>query len=199
MKIKINNKWFSLIELVISMVILTTILVFLVIYIGDLLINISKSNEKANIEISITEFKNQIYSKSNLYSSSSIIIDQESDVLLFSNIDNSKWVIIWVVDINTMKLDINNDIYWNKKIWFYELSETQLTDILWDNIKANDLIFFNDKLYDFQVKNLEIIQYNTWTLNDSYINIITNYNPWLVWNNWNWINKEDLYKINITF
>lgn len=193
-----KNKWFTIVEIMIYTFILTIILIPMFSFITDIFDTINQTQEKNEIEVSLWEFENAFLSYVNQYSEKSIIEWSWSDILFLKNINNSKWLLLWNISRDNMKLDSNKNIYWEKSIWLYNLSSNQINDILNNSWSVYNLEFFKDKLYNFYVKDIDIQKFNSWTIINVDINIIKSFNNSFLWQDWNQV-PNNLYKVNITF
>ena len=159
----INKNWFTLIEVLISTLISAFILAIIFKFLFVIYDEID--NNINNIKYLNTTYviKNEIEKYSLLYTTGSILIDNDwADVFLFKNEENTKWVLLSIVDRDTKKISTNTWIYENKTLWFRMISDNEIIDIQ-ENINViYDFEFMNDMLIsDLYIWYLDIKKYNT--------------------------------------
>lgn len=207
MKIYNKNSWFTFVEILLSTVISVTILIFTFSFLADTMDNLASSDKKSKILVSFYDIVNSINNYKNVYLTWSILINNLaaswSDILVLKDTNWSAWVVFWVVDRNSMKLEswalFNN---YNYKIFAYkEISSGQLTTITWTPTEVYKLDFTNDHLFSFPVKLFQAEYFNTWSVLDIKLDVLVNYNSWFSGQLWNNIPNTayELYKINLDF
>ena len=203
-EIFMNKNWMTLVELVISITISATLFAFVFVFITDSLEWLHDSNVKTKIMDNIFNTKNKIarYVKWG-YISNNIIWTWwiSNKVLYLKTEDDLKWVIFWIVNSRTMKLQ-DYDVYWNNNIWYRDLSDTEVLNVDLDNSLIYDMIFFKDKIIDDSIiKSFNPELYNSDVLIDLNIEYLENFNESLIWKTFSgtFINKEEIYKTNLIF
>lgn len=184
MKFIIWKKALTLVELVISITISSIVLLIIMTFIADSIETVVESNEKTKVFDNIFEFKDKFWRFSRWgYFNNSILLDNTAgtwnDVILLKNIDSSEWIIFWVVDVATMKLETNAGYkYYGKKVLGYrKLTASEITGIESVPISVYDLIFFPDKLFqNLKVKDFQVDFYNSQTILDINIELFLYYN-----------------------
>lgn len=199
-----NKKWLTLIELIISVTISAILFSIVFVFITDSLDWLKDSNVKTKIMDNIFNTKNKIsrYVKSG-YIDNNIIWTWwlSNKVLYLKTEDWEKWVIFWILNSKNMKLQSYNT-YWYNNIWYRDLSATEVVSIDSDNSKVYDLIFQNDKIIgDSMVLSFDPELYNSGSIINLNIDYIENFNDSFVWKNIKdiFLNKDDIYKINLIF
>jgi hypothetical protein len=109
---------------------------------------------------------------------------------------------LWVVDKASMKLAKNSTypFYTEKILWYRELTDANITEILWDANKIYEYKFFQDKVFDdLLVKSFQAEIYNTGAILDIDIYLNTDFSSELLWSEWSGLSQEWIYKINLNF
>lgn len=200
---QIWNKWFTIIELIISIAISALIISWLSYFTLKLNTSILSSQNKTLLYANIVEFMETLKNKRNIYLSWTVLIDTNEwewfDVLLFTNKKQNKWILIWVVNVNSMKLDNNYFVYSNKVLWIKFVTNTQITNILNNTWTSYNLKFSEYDIYNnLQIQNFQIIKYNSWKILEANMQFEEAYNYWYSWFNIKNIpKKEDFIDIKI--
>ena len=199
-----NKKWLTLVELVVSITISAILFSFVFVFITDSIDWIHDSNTKTNIMDNVFNTKDKI----SRYVEWGYIINNviwtwwiSNKVLYLTNSDYSEWVIFWIVDSDTMKLQ-SVDLYWINNLWYRELSPTEILTIESDESKVYDLFFYQDKIIDDSIiKSFEPVLYNWGIIIDVNIEYLEFFNEELIWKSFSgtFIDKEHIYKVNLVF
>lgn len=199
-----NKKWLTLVELIIAITISAILFSFLFIFISDSIDSLNTSNAKTQIMDNIFNTKNKIarYIKS-WYISNNIIGTWwiSNKVLYLKTEDEKLWVIFWIINIDTMKLQ-NYNTYWRNYIWYRDLSNKEVEEINLDNSKIYDMIFHRDKIIDWWiVKSFNPELYNSGGIINLDIEYLNNLNESLIWESFSgiYINKDEIYKTSLVF
>jgi len=199
-----NKKWLTLVELIISVTISAVLFWFVFVFITDSLEWLQDSNTRTRIMDNIFNTKNKIsrYIKSG-YVWNEVIWTWwiSNKVLYLKTEDNSRWVIFWIVNSDSMKLQDYN-IYWKNNIWFRDLSWKEVADVYLDNSKVYSMIFHQDKIIDNSIiKSFEPELYNSGSIINLDIEYIKSYNDSYLWKDFSniFINKDLIYKTNLIF
>ena len=196
------NYWLTLVELVISIGISTVIFLWVFSFMSEWLIQIDDSNNKTKIVDQVFSFNYELNKFIRWwYTTYSKIWTSNNSVLLLKNIENSKWLIFWVVNKDDMKLQ-ENYIYWNNIIWYRYLSEQEVVDVEADESKIYTLKFQKDKLFDLiLVKDFNIEFYNSDEIIDLYLSTFTFNNIKQYWKSltWFYLGSWDLLEFNFNF
>lgn len=205
--LKIKNKAFTFVELIvasfISSIILTSVFYFISLNVDQIV----ESNKKTEFFNSIYDFRDKVLYFSNIYNSGTMIMDREtwtwSDVILLTWVNSSDWILIWVVDENIMKLERNNfayRTYYNKCLWYRNVSWSEISQIMSDPLSVYNLQFFQDKIFPpLKVNDAQFSLYNSWTIINMDLVLSPNYNKSLMWKNWSDLKWEEYYKLNLNF
>lgn len=202
-----NKNGLTFIELVISISISAVVMIIISYFISDSINILTLSNKKAetlwkyyNIYDIISEYKNN-------YNVWETIIDNTywswNDIALITNIDNTKWVLLWIIDKDTMKLESGSlfSTYWNKVLWYKELTLSELYNIKTSTWNVFSLSFDNASFFDAPIKNFQTDFFNSWSIFQFNMDLLLGYNLNYVWKLWKDIPSDNyyLYKINFIF
>lgn len=193
-----KNKAFTLIELVISILIISII----VVGVSTLLIKISKNIQDGNIKneiyFSLKEFHNDSYLFS--YSSWKVLTWA---LLLYSS---SWWYLIWgYEDINwwmNYKLSTDNDRYKKKYFWYFRIQANTLSWIINGNLNYSNTYFNDGVVYSKLLLNdFKVESYNSGTIFNIDLYILKKYQTEFEWMDLKsiFIPKEDILKVNYNF
>lgn len=203
-----NNKWFTIMEVVIAISISTLIIIWLSFFIWEINYKIISSQKKWNIYIEINDFIDKMWVKKNLYWSSSIFTqNQNYNALLMTNLLQNSWILIWVVnfDYNSpyyLKLDpdSNKNIYNKKVLAMKQLTESQVSQIITNSWSIFSINFFEDNLYpNLLTKSFNLSDYNSWSIIEMKISFYENYLNGYLWKNLSEIPEIKYYDITLNF
>ena len=195
---------FTLIELVVSIVISTIVLVIVFGFTWDTIANLVDINRKSDSLQGVYSLTTIMSSHKWKYIIPDVLIQKDfwtgHDVLYLKDPADKWWVLWAVIDSETLQIedDDNYDYYGDKVVWYRLLSESDITAIDTDSSVVYDYSFFEDKIFHaFKIKEFQLELYNSGALIESNIEIIPHYKKDL--NNLRWpdISKDDLIKINI--
>jgi len=122
------KKAFSLVELIIAIVISSIVLLLIFTLISSSIEDISYSVDESGFFTSYNELSSKLGEYKHLYTSWTVLIDNDywtwSDILILDNWVWTKWVIFWIVNKQTMKVELNwlYLYYGDKVIWYRGLS-----------------------------------------------------------------------------
>jgi hypothetical protein len=98
-----------------------------------------------------------------------------NSVLYLKKYDLSEWLIIWIVDINTKKLQ-EHYTYGDNYLWYKYVSSWAMVSLDADNSLVYDQIFSNDKIFQWlRMKDFVVENYNGWDIIDIYFSVINLY------------------------
>lgn len=203
-----NKKWFTFVELIVSLfiswIVLTGIFYFIAVNVDEIV----SSNKKTEFFNEFYDFRDKILEFSNFYHSWQIIVDNASgtwsDVLLLQNIDWSEWIIVWVVaPPSVLKLEEKvtaYQSYYAKSLGYRNVSQSEIATILSNSWAIYNLRFFKDKVFpQLVVKDLQMDLYNSGTIINLDIELVSDYNKSLEWKTWDKLKWEQYFKINLNF
>lgn len=206
---KLLNRWFTLAELLISVVIGSTVLVFVFSFVTDAISWLAETNEQTKVINEFYEFLTKMDNYKNTYTTGSLVYDfpwnAGFDILMLKNPDDSAWVLIWVVDSQNLKLTPTGEYgnYTNRIVWFRDLTATNISDITATPSTVYDLTFFEDKVYrKLVLKDFQSDYYNTGSILDIELSAVLRYKSGLEWTPWNKIPYEenvDLFSVDLNF
>jgi hypothetical protein len=112
--------------------------------------------------------------------------------LYLKKTDLSAWILVWIVDSSTRKIQ-KNYVYWDNFIGYRELSQSEVNEI--DNNKSLvfDKIFQNDKLFlNLRAKDFKPELYNSWEIINLHFSIVKRFDKNLFWTDFASLNIEDI-------
>lgn len=201
-------KWFTLIELLISITISTLVIYWF----SQLYINISDSiafsQRKIIIYNDVKDFMTKLSYSTVSYSSWFIISSSDKfDTLVLTNSWNENWYLLWVFDCNNktginLKLASNNVVYDSNCFWYFPLKKDQINNLISDSGSVYTSSFNAGIIYEnllsksFTVK--KYLPNNIFEINlDFFDKFYTNF----VWENTKTLNYDysKIIHINLNF
>ncbi len=192
-----NKNALTFVELIISVVITAIIFMMLYFYISNSINTINISNDKTDVVSQYYEVYNDLAEIKLKYNSWELILDNNiwswSDVLLLNNLDNTEWILFWIIDKKTSLLVLWNshEIYGEKVFWYKKLSLSEISKIksqVWD---LQNISFRNSKMYDSVLKDFQASFYNSWSILSLTFDFLAWYNK-----NYEWKKRKDINKNN---
>ncbi len=192
-----TNKWLTLVELLISISILTMIIVWIWVSMSLISDNLSKWN----IDI-------EIYNDANIFISESYLFRYNSWIILSWALllyDDKHWIVLWAFDYNKdnydFKLAATWALYSKQVFWYFNIEENTLSWILNNTISLYDLAYNNWKVFNNLIaKKSDIVRYNTWTLFSFNLDIFRwTYDKYEWLSKTTFIPKDDYIKLNFNF
>jgi len=193
--------WFTLIELVVSVLISVLLLGGIFYFMTDTLTGVSRSSSN-------TEFLWNIHALRDVFSDADleILIDNSSgsgsDILLIRNNSWDGWSIFGIVDNESKTLSSSGkiDVYHDSLLWVRDVSNSDITVLESSPEEVYDYIFFNDKiLQDIHVKDMQAIFYNSGSILDIEFTFFPSYQKNLNGDTWWEISQEDIFYYNVTY
>ncbi len=195
---------FTLIELIVSIVISTIVLVIVFGFTGDTIANLVDINRKSDALQWVYRLTTILSSHKWKYIVPEVIVDNSvwsgHDIFYMRDPGGNGWVLWGVIDSKTLQIEDNSVYpYYGDKVLAYRLlSAPEIAAIVADNSVVYDYDFFEDKIFDeFKTKEFQLELYNTWALIESNIQIIPHYKKELDNIEWQDIPKDDVIKINL--
>lgn len=186
-----TKKWFTVIELVVAITISATILIFVMSFIASTFSEISYSNKKTQLLVNLYDFENKIKNIREKYLSWTILIDNNSwtwsDIILIRTQaweTNESWYLIAQIEKDTLKIDPNSNIdnINEKYLALRKVNSLELNELIWNPSKVYDYNFNLDEIFEkVLLKDLQAVEYNSWTILEIEMDINLNYNPKLKW------------------
>ena len=147
----------TLVELVIAITISSIVLLFVVVYISDVLWLIWESRKATSNFVELQEISQTLQQLKYKYPVASIDSSAGVEVLILKNIEDTDWVAIWIVQSDTKQLSTTAEIqnYWQKFLARRFLLSTESSFDLnisfsgsefFPNISVKDVDF---EIYDF--------------------------------------------------
>lgn len=147
----------TLVELVIAITISSIVLLFVVVYISDVLWLIWESRKATSNFVELQKISQTLQDLKYKYPVATIDSSTGEEVLLLKNIENTDWVAIWIVQSDTKQLSTTAEIqnYWQKFLARRFLLSTESSfdsnisfsgSEFFPNISVKDVDF---EIYDF--------------------------------------------------
>jgi len=189
--------------MLISSIILTSVFFFIAQNVDE----INSSTNRTKFYSDFYNFRDKFIYYSNIYTSWSIIVDNTgstwNDILLLQNDLGTDWIIFWVVDENTMKLESKKtayNIYYNKSLWFKRVSWLELNAMKASTWYVYTIRFYEDNIYEqLKMRDLQMQMYNSWSIINVDLSILKEYNPEYMWWNWSTLKWQKFFKFNLNF
>jgi len=202
-----TNKWFTLVELIVSIILSSIILLFLMNFISKTFFEISYSKNKTKIISHIYDFENEIWDLREKYSSWIILINNEywiwSDVfLLKTNNDIEKWwILIAQVNLDWLLIDWKEqvDIIWNKALGLRKINKEELSDLSNNPDNVYTYKFNVDEVYkDIKIMDIQVDLFESWNIIEMSFFINPLYKKNQNWNRYSekWTNNIEKIVLN---
>lgn len=162
MKFFNKKNWFTLVELVVSMLIMSFILIIIVVFMSGSSKVLIEDNNLTHISQSMIKVKNTLDSVVSKWENEFEILKKPNtyDSILFMKSNLESGILVWVVDVNTKKLK-NAKTFWENRIWYRAVSKAELQDIFTNSWVIYDAIFQNDKIFELHtIKDFEAKRYS---------------------------------------
>lgn len=200
------KKALTLVELIITVTISTVLMIIITMFVTDSMNDLFDTNKRVEAIDNWFEFKNTItrlirgwYNDPTVLTWS--ITWMKNHVLYIKNYDLTEALLLWVVNIETRKLQQNYE-YWKNYLWYRFLSNSEMIEIDWDNSKIFEKEFFIDKVFNWMtIKDFKVDLYNWNEIIDMYFSIIKRNYDDMYWESFSWftIIPEDLMEFNLVF
>lgn len=193
-----NKKWFTLIELSVSMLIVSLVIFWVSTSLIKLSNNITDNNLKTEIFTQLKEFNYDSYlfnyNSWKILSGGLLLYWNNWWILIGSFSDENNW---YNYKYNTWFTN-----YSKKYFWYFKVKTNVFSWILNDSINYSTT-FFNDwKIFNkVLVKDIKLSSYNTWWVFELNLDIIKKYNSQNDWQKISdiFLSKDEILKINYNF
>ncbi len=207
MKFFKNKYGFTFVELVVAMFISSIVLTAVFYFIANSIDEITSSTKRTEFYNSFYEFRDKFLYFSNIYSSWNILVDNStsswSDIILLQNSMWTDGVLIWVVDQNIYRLESTAEKYnqyYNKSPWYRRLSEYEINLVKTNSGAIYDIEFTKNNTYDkVTVRDFQVYWYNSWTILNVDLTLMSDINESLVWQTWDNLRWQEFFKFNLNF
>jgi len=169
-----NKNAMTLVELIIWVFISTTIILIVTTFMTKSINELRVTNQTTKAIDSIFTLKDIIsrFDKWWLTSFDVYWTWWENSSFILENWDWTRWVLFWIVNNNTQKIQ-KEKIYGDNFIWYKLLSNKELSDVLTDSWVIYNYNFNRDKIFEWvRIKDFNAELYNNWTILDIYISVI---------------------------
>ncbi len=202
-----NKKWLTFIEVIISTVISVIVFIIIFSFVADSISNLSTSNRKAEVLSKFYDIYEIMWNYRNNFLSWSVVINNSiwswSDIALIKNINNSDWIIFWIIDKDTLKLESwsLSSTYWYRVFWYKRLSLSELSKIQANSAEVYNLSFKDAITFETPIKSFQADFFNSWSIFVVDLWMLLVYNSAYKWMLWSDIssNNYEVFKINFTF
>lgn len=195
---KIQKTWFTLIELSISVFILTIIIVWISFSITKISDNFSDTTIKTDIFQEIKDFNFDIslfqYNSWVIFTGGLLLYNDKSWILIGSFLDKNNGY--------DYTFSYNPNLYDKNYFWYFVLSQNVLSWVLNNTTNIKTLTYNNGKIYKkLAIKDLAISKYNTGKIFEIDINIFKRYFSDMTGKNKGeyFLKPEDYLKFNLNF
>jgi hypothetical protein len=204
---KNNLSWFTFVELIVSMVISSILLLSIFYFISANIEDIFLSNKKTWIYSSINDFRNEILPISSVYNSWTVIVNNPfwswSDILLLTSKIKNDGYLVWVIKNTKLELLYSDYIkYNNKSIWYTRISSWEIANIYANTWSLSTIIFNNDHIFSpLKIKDFHVDLYNSWSIINLEFSLLQNYSSNfddIIWSD-SRLKWTNFFKINLDF
>lgn len=178
-----NKKWFTLVELIISIAILGIIMFGTTTILLRVIADYNNNQSETLVYNDIKEFLNDSYKIE--YNSWLILswTTKNNSLLLYND---KWWVIIWVFSntwSNWEKVLSNSEfIYGSNYFWFHKINKINLNNLLSNNLLVENYKFNDWKTYkNLHLNKIKIWKYNDWKIFDINLTILKKFNTKYLW------------------
>lgn len=204
-----KKSWYTVIEIIVAIVISSFIILWLTGLLQKFNSEIFNIQSQTSTFSSLSNFRSDFNNYKFKYTKAINVVDNSSwyDVLLLMNTGSQRWIMVWVVDKTTgspnyFKLDpvSNYNIFWDKVLWIKELTTTQTQNALSNSGSVYSIVFNDSNLYsDVKVDSFIINAYNSWSVMDISMDILTKFYPSYIWKDKaSVVDSDSKYRVNIS-
>jgi len=195
-----NTKAFTIVELIVSILISVILLGGIFYFLSDTILGIARASSQS-------KFLKDFYSFTTILDTwnTEILHDYGAgsfDVAILKSIDDSSWVLIGVIDKDTMRLSALSKAwtYHNTLLWYRSLSASEIAAISGDGSIVYSYDFFPDKLfYNFNISEFQLQEYNSWNTMEMMLSIFTEYKKNLEGEDISLIPQNEVFDYSIVF
>jgi len=198
-----NKNAMTLVELIIWIMITSSVMIIVMTFMTTSLNELRVTNETTKTIDSIFTIKDIIarFDKWWLNYYSIYWTWWENNQFTLENWDATKWVLFWVVNNETKRIQ-KEKIYGDNFIWYRLLSEKELGDILVDSWVIYTYDFHRDKIFNWvRIKDFQAELYNSGAFLDIYMSTILVTDENNFWKNISELHfdKNDIAEFDFTF
>lgn len=205
-KQKTYDKWFTLVELIVAVIISSIVLTILMSFITTSMNEISYSNRQTEVLENINNFSTTMNNYKWSFEDVIVVIDNTaswSDTIMMTNEANNEWILVWIVWKDSLTLEdseIDFNTIYEKHLAIRELNALDISNIIATPGMVLGLSFNKDKLFDDLVmKDFQVELYNTWAVINIDLEVLINYKEGVDGENWDNITNDWVYSINMIF
>lgn len=175
----------TLIELITSLAISSVLFLIIFIFVTDSVEELTDNNVKIWSIDEAFDFKEEMGKFVRWWYSNAIVFtgitdpsytwttqDNQNNVLYLKKVNLSEWLLVWVVNLNSRKLQ-RNYVYGDNFLWYRYLTPTEMTEIDSNSWAIFDKEFFDDHIYkNIRIRDFKADIYNGGDLIEMYFNVI---------------------------
>ena len=198
----LDNNWnaFTLVELMVSITISVLLLWGVFYFMSETILGISRSSAQS-------KFLKDFYGFTTIFDTGNLEVlhDYETgsfDVGILKSLDNQNWLLIWVVDKNTLRLSLTWSVntYHDNALWYRSLSSSEIANINVDPNIVYNYNFFGDKLFTrFNMQDFQLLEYNSWSTVEMNLFISPSFDPNYVGQEWSSLPRDEIFKYSLVF
>lgn len=176
-----NLKWFTFVELVVSMFISSILLWSVFYFISANVEDIFLSNQKTEFYASVNDFRNELLNITSIYSSWTVIFNNAiwswSDALLLESKIKGDWYLVWVVYQGKILIWYNAyNAYGDKAIWYVKVSSWQIASFRTNPLNLNQVDFDDNHIFKpLKTRDFQVDLYNSWAIINLDLTLLYNY------------------------
>lgn len=195
--------WFTLTELLVSIVISIIILWGIFFFISETLLSLARSSAQS-------DFLKGFYSFTTILNSWEFEILSTSgyDIWLLVSPDTWNGVMVWVIDADTKKLipvaDFDSYLPW--VMAYRQVQASDITLLRSNILNAYDFKFLGDTIFnEFYVKDFSLVSYSGWLVSASWaitelvLDIFPFYSESLKGTDWSLLPKDEVFRYSLVF
>lgn len=197
---------FTLVELVVSIVISSIILLWIMKILGEVVYELSYSTQSSKLHIEMVEVNKLLADRGNKYHKKTLLIDEIrwewTDVVLFYNEAETQWIIYGIINPETLKIFTGSTYsqYNKKHLWYREVNESEISTLFSTPLTVYSYSFFPDKIHSqIYISDFQVQLYNVGSILDIHMSFILNYTKEKWWMEWEDLPKDNIYSLNLNF
>lgn len=197
---------FTLVELVVSIVISSIILLWIMKILGEVVYELSYSTQSSKLHIEMVEVNKLLADRGNKYHKKTLLIDEIrwewTDVVLFYNEAETQWIIYGIINPETLKIFTGSTYsqYNKKHLWYREVNESEISTLFSTPLTVYSYSFFPDKIHSqIYISDFQVQLYNVGSILDINMSFILNYTTEKLWMKWADLPKDNIYSLNLNF
>ncbi len=195
---KYKKWWFTLIELTISILIISILILWISFSIVKVSKNLSYTMQEVNIFSQIKDFYIDsnffLYNQGEILTGWILLHNNKYGILIGSFVDNFWWY--------NYSFRYNSQQYDKNLFWYFFIPPEMFSQYVWNPNYFYEVSFNDGKIFDnLFIQQMDLYSYNTGAIIRLELNIFRNYSDYFQWKSRNEIlvPKEDILKFNLIF